>query len=334
MLQALVQREQERGVEAFSTEALTNYALFEGDSGRILSRLPARTFRSCITSPPYWRQRDYRHPDQLGQERDPDVYIHRLADILMEVHRVLCEDGTLWLNIDDTYHNKRLMGIPWRLAQELQRRGWYWRSEIVWAKASTPEPVRDRPTRAHEALLLFSKRQRYYYDYEAVLDPHDNPWALDCIQKARASGVASRPANDPFSKDKRRINGTRGITRAEYGALMNPNGKNKRDVWTIKAEKLRGSHSAVMPVALAEICIRAGTETGNIVIDPFCGTGTTGVAALKHGRRFVGIDLLKRFVDESDVRLKQFGTKQVVQPTDLFRPVPNGCPTPHRNLVS
>jgi DNA modification methylase len=303
-IQTLAERERQRRLNAFKANDLKDYQIFEGDADHILSRLPARTFRTCITSPPYWRQRDYRHPDQLGQEGDPDVYIHRLADILMQVHRVLCDDGTLWLNLDDSYSNKRLMGIPWRLALELQRRGWYWRAEIVWSKASTPEPVRDRPTRAHEAVLLFSKKQRYFYDYEAVLEPHDNPWALDCIQKALASGIPDRPRNNPFSKDSRRMNGTKGITRAEYGALMNPNGKNKRDVWTIKAEKQRGSHSAVMPVELAEICIRAGSESGDVVLDPFCGTGTAGVAAMKHGRRFVGVELLKEFVDETNHRLQ------------------------------
>jgi DNA modification methylase len=194
---------------------------------------------------------------------------------------------------------------PWRLALELQRRGWFWRAEIVWAKASTPEAVKDRPTRAHEAVLLFSKRQRYYYDYEALLEPHDSSWALDCIRKAQEAGVTARPENNPFSKDQRRANGTQGITRAEFGALMNPRGRNRRDVWTINAEKSRGSHSATMPVALTELCVLAGSRVGDVVIDPFCGTGTTGAAALNLNRRFVGIDLLKRYVDEARHRLQE-----------------------------
>ena len=326
-MQTLAERERQRRLNVFHADDLKGYQIFEGDAGRALSGLPARTFRTCITSPPYWKQRDYRHPDQLGQERDPDVYIRRLADIFSEVHRVLRDDGTLWVNLDDSYHNKRLVGVPWRLALELQRRGWYWRAEIVWSKASTPEPVRDRPTRAHEAVLLFSKKQRYFYDFEAILDPHDNPWALDCIQKAVESGVTDRPINNPFSKDKRRINGTKGITRAQYGALMNSKGKNKRDVWTIKAEKLRGCHSAVMPVSLAEICVRAGSELDDLVLDPFCGTSTTGVAALRHDRRFVGIDLLKKFVDESDARLKQICTPRTEPVGGSSRALLNGCPT-------
>jgi DNA modification methylase len=303
--EALAQRKLQRLLTTFNAADLKGFRVFEGDSSHVLSDLPARTFRACVTSPPFWRQRDYNHPNQLGQERDPDVYIHRLADILTEVRRLLTDDGTLWVNLDDSYYNKRLMGIPWRLALELQRRGWYWRAEIVWTKASTPEAVKDRPTRAHEPVLLFSKRQRYFYDFEAILEPHDNQWALDCIKKARVVGEINRPKNNPFSKDERRANGTRGNTRAQFGMLMNPAGKNRRDVWAIKAEKSRSSHSAVMPVSLAEICIRAATQTGDLVLDPFCGTGTTGVAALRYGRRFVGVDLLKEFVAESDERIKK-----------------------------
>ena len=197
--------------------------------------------------------------------------------------------------------------MPWRLAFELQRRGWFWRSEIVWAKASTPEACKDRPTRAHESVLLFSKRRaRYFYDYQAILEPHNNPWAIDCIKKAQESGLTGRPQNDPFlSKEERRIRGAKGITRAEYGALMNPNGKNKRDVWHIPSEKFKGLHSAVMQVPLAETCVLAGSMPGDVVVDPFCGAGTTGVAALKHGRKFVGIDLLPRFVRMATDRLTE-----------------------------
>ena len=150
------------------------------------------------------------HRGQLGRERPPEQYVSRLADILTEVHRTLRDDGTLWVNLDDTYWRKQLAGIPWRLAMELQHRGWFWRAEIVWAKASTPEAVKDRPTRAHEAVLLFSKRQNYFYDYEALLEPHDKAWALDCIKKAQEAGLSGRPQNNPFSKDERRAEGYAG----------------------------------------------------------------------------------------------------------------------------
>jgi site-specific DNA-methyltransferase (adenine-specific) len=155
--------------------------------------------------------------------------------------------------------------------------------------------------------LLFSKRRAtYFYNYEAILEPHDNPWAIDCIKKARQSGFTGRPRNDPFlSKEERRKNGQPGITRAEYGALMNPNGKNKRDVWSIPSEKFKGLHSAVMPVRLAELCALATSQPGDLVLDPFCGAATTGVAALKNGRRFIGIDLVLRFVQMAEDRLAE-----------------------------
>lgn len=150
------------------------------------------------------------------------------------------------------------------------------------------------------------------------MEPHDNPWAIDCIKKAQESGFNGRPRNDPFwSKEERRKKGAKGITRAEYGALMNPNGKNKRDVWQIPSEKFKGLHSAVMPVRLAETCLLAGSEPGDVVLDCFCGAGTTGVAGLKHGRKFLGIDLLPHFVQMARERLAElcgdrFGLKPQV----------------------
>jgi DNA modification methylase len=314
MLETLAERERHRQLEAFDVYKLDRYKLLQGDASRVLASLPSRTFKTCITSPPYWRQRNYgNHAEQIGQESDPEQYINRLADIFMDVHRTLTNDGTLWINIDDSYKSKELVGIPWRLALELKRRGWYWRAEIVWAKASTPEPVKDRPTRAHEAVLLFSKKPRYFYDFDAILEPHDSEWAVDCIRKAEKLGLTGRPNTNPFSKDKRKVNGMRGITRAEYGTLMNPNGKNKRDVWTINTEKFRGSHSAVMPVALAEVCVKAGSEPGDVVLDPFAGTGTTGVAALSNGRRFVGVELVPRFGRIAHQRLK-LATQDKLEP--------------------
>lgn len=150
-----------------------------------LTKLPPALCEMRLTSPPYWKQRDYGHHNQIGQERSPERYIGRLGDVFDEVYRVLPKDGTLWVVIDDSYYREQLVGIPWRLAFELQRRGWFWRAEIVWVKASTPEACKDCLTRAPEAVRLFSKRRAgYSYDYEVILEPHDNPWAIDCIKKA------------------------------------------------------------------------------------------------------------------------------------------------------
>jgi DNA modification methylase len=281
---------------------LPRFTILEGEALRALSGLPSKVARTCITSPPYWRMRDYRHADQLGRERTAEQYIDKLITILMEVYRVLADDGTLWLNVADVYQNKQLVGIPWTLALELKKRGWWWRAVIVWDKASKPESVKDRPTRAHEPILLFAKSSEYYYDFEALLEPHQSAWALDCIRKAQKSGATAR-REKIFSKDQRRAEP--GITRADFGVLMNPKGRNRRDVWRITGAKHRGFHSAVMPQALAELCIRAGSQEGDLVLDPFCGTGTSGLAALKLGRKFIGIDLLKRFAVEARQRLSE-----------------------------
>lgn len=226
--------------------------------------------------------------------------------------------------IADSYFRKQLAGVPWRLAFELQRRGWFWRAEIVWHKPCKPEPCKDRPTRAHEAVLLFSKK-RAGYCFNQMLEPHTNAWAIDCIKKAQENGQKARPKNDPFwPKEKRRQLGLRGITRAEYGALMNPLGENRRDVWAINTEKYNGAHSAVMPLPLAEVCLLATSKPGDVVLDPFCGTATTGVAALKNGRKFVGIDLVPRFAQMAKERLAEIVVSR--DRAAILPPTPGAAP--------
>jgi site-specific DNA-methyltransferase (adenine-specific) len=304
MLEALSERENKRRLESLNVNKIHSEVL-EGEAEETLARLPANSFAACVTSPPYWHKRDYGHRDQLGRERTPEQYVERLARTLAQVHRVLKDDGTLWINIDDSYRYGELAGIPWRLALELQRRGWHWRAEIVWHKTAKPEGAKDRPTRSHEAVLLFSKRREYFYDYEAMLEPHDHPFAIDCVRKAQSAGLTGRPRFNPFSKAERLLKGVSGVTRAELGSLMNPKGKNGRDVWSITpARGDTGDHSAVMPVELAERCIKASSRLGDVVLDPFCGSGTTGMAALGLSRKFLGIELLKKFADASRQRLR------------------------------
>jgi DNA modification methylase len=296
VLEALEKREKQRSIAGLNVNNLPSHTVLPGEAEDILARLPTGCFAACVTSPPYWKKRDYGHQEQLGREHTIEQYVDRLARVLMEVHRVLKDDGTLWLNIDDTYRYGELAGIPWRLALELQRRGWCWRGEIVWAKTPKPEAVKNRPTRAHEPLLMFSKRRDYFYDYEGVLEPHDNPYTLDCLQKAREAGVNGRPQTNVFKAEERQAKRSQRISRAEMGALMNPAGKNGRDVWTITPARDAATHSAIMPVELADRCIKAATKPGDVVLDPFCGSATTGIAALKLGRRFIGIELVPRFV--------------------------------------
>lgn len=270
-----------------------SYEIHVGEALARLKALPGGVCNTCFTSPPYWRKVNYHHPEQLGWEKNPNDYIARLASIFDEVGRVLTPDGTLWVVIDDTYFQKELTGIPWKLAFELKRRGWIWRAEIVWHKpAVKPEPCKDRPTRSHEAVLLFSKKRAKYY-FNQMLEPHTNPWAIDCIKKAQESGQTERPKVNVFSKEERYATGAKGITRADYGVLMNPEGKNRRDVWTIKKRFFKKAHYATCPEELAELCLKATCPPGGVVLDPFSGAGTTGVVAVKNGMEYIGIELVE-----------------------------------------
>lgn len=285
---------------------MPDFVILEGNALEQLKRIEAATADCCVTSPPYWRKRDYGHPDQLGQEPDPNTFVENLAAVFVEVKRVLKPTGTLWLNIDDTYLGGQLVGVPWRLMFKLQyEQGWQLRSDIIWAKPScTPEPVKNRPTHTYEHLFLLSVNKSYYYDYDAVLEPHTNPWAIDCIKKAQESG-ATRPTDiNLFNKAERQAKGQSGMSRAEFGAMMNPNGKNRRDVWTIKAHREKGSkHLAPWPEELVELCVKAGSPAGGVVLDPFSGSGTTGIVAVRLGREYIGCELVPASARMSEERI-------------------------------
>lgn len=284
--------------------------LLVGDSLTTLRALPDAFVQTCVTSPPYFGLRSYLaadHPDkalEMGGEDTPDAFIAGLVAVFHEVRRVLRDDGTLWVNIGDSYANdakwggrscgkhvtalhgdpigrgkrhtglkaKDLIGIPWTLAFALRADGWYLRSDIIWAKpAPMPESVTDRPTRSHEYLFLLSKRERYFYDAAAI--------AEDAI----------RP-NEPRLKG----NGESAvITKVRGHGTQCGTGttRNKRDVWTVNTKPYKGSHYATFPPKLVEPCILAGSRACDIVLDPFSGSGTTGLVALSHGRSYIGIDL-------------------------------------------
>jgi site-specific DNA-methyltransferase (cytosine-N4-specific) len=260
--------------ETYST-GIEQSTVFQGDAEKLLSRLPAQFFQCCVTSPPYWGLRDYQIEGQMGSEEEPDQYIKRLVSVFEEVRRVLTNNGTLWLNIGDSYTSgnrgyrapdrknpvramsyraktpeglkpKELVGIPWRLAFALQEAGWYLRSDIIWEKPNCmPESVKDRPTRAHEYLFLFSKSLNYYYDYHNILEP---------------------------------------------------GGRNRRTVWSISTEPFPGAHFATFPTKLVEPCILAGSEPGDWVLDPFLGSGTVGVVCEQQRRNYIGIELNPDYV--------------------------------------
>lgn len=271
-----------------------------GDALAVLQSLPAESVGCIVTSPPYYRARDYGVSGQVGHETTSAEYVARLVSILSEAKRVLRSDGTMWLNIGDTWLDGEMLGIPWRVALALQADGWLLRSAPIWAKPKiAPNPSgKRRPMASYEFVFMLAKSSSHIYDYEAVKEP-PSPATLKRIETAR------RHMKDPSARYKydgqrlssrnrdanRVFSDPEALTRMEQGRL-------RRDVWTVAPTSSRNAHVAPFPAALVEPCILAGSRKGDIVLDPFAGSGTTGEVALKHGRRFLGIDLNPAYVRE------------------------------------
>lgn len=282
--------------------------ILTGDALETLKTLHAEYAHTCVTSPPYYGLRDYGVEGQLGLEGTVEEYVENLVAVFREVRRVLRPDGTLWLNIGDSYATrsgwqaptntrnsnghtakpvpagykyKDLMGIPWELAFALRADGWYLRDDIIWHKTNAmPEAVTDRPTRAHEYIFLFSKERRYYYDAAAIAEP--------CGRKGNARsfrGGGAYTGHTSFNNDAEAGRETHGNSENERGT------RNKRDVWSVATAQYREAHYATFPPELIRPCILAGSPPGGMVIDPFFGSGTTGEVALQEERDYTGIEL-------------------------------------------
>lgn len=367
---------------AFQSECLF------GDARTVMRELMASDlrFQTCVTSPPYWNLRDYKIRGQYGLERTPQRYLARMRSVFRLVWHLLEDDGTLWLNMGDSYsdsgnggHNhshkgldrpqrfhghqvrtgdltgcrrppapgfrrKNLMGMPWRLALILQTDGWYLRSDIIWSKPNPmPESVRDRPTRAHEYIFLLSKRPRYYYDHEAISEeasPNTHPrmarhkegqgsdrgWGGQKRTGPMAPGVNPKSRCGPPVAGWDRSTGQGGhgtINRQREKGRPRQNEsfsealgtgvvdrRNKRTVWTIGTEPYSGAHYAVFPQALVEPCILAGSRPGDVVFDPFFGSGTVGQVAQRLGRRWLGIELDER---NRSLQAERIGTQEALR---------------------
>ena len=287
--------------------------LHHGDALDVARTLPDGLARTIVTSPPYFGLRDYGEDGQIGAEASVGEYVARMVELFRELRRVLTDDGTLWLNLGDSYagsasgyregsaradgqvrgdgHSRRnrngtpacgvpaknLLGIPWRVAFALQDDGWILRSDIIWHKPNPmPESVTDRPTKSHEYLFLFAKSPRYYYDIDAIREPHEHP-EVSHVSRARP---------------ERGFPGQADVVRAG----LHPLGRNRRSVWEVSTVPFPGSHFAVYPPELIRPCIRAGSEPGDIVLDPFSGSGTTGAVATFEGRKYIGIDLNRDYL--------------------------------------
>lgn len=303
--------------------------IHRGDCREILRTLPDESLNCCVTSPPYWGLRDYGIENQLGLEATPEEYVAHLVEVFREVRRVLRDDGTLWLNLGDSYaaggnnagsrpedltdkqrsnrgcryerriapsglKPKDLVGIPWRVAFALQADGWYLRSDIIWHKPNPmPEAVTDRPTKAHEYIFLLSKSEKYYYDAEAIKEPAESR-SLSKWQDRKADGEPTR-RGDPSTSGH--------ITRT--ATLASSDGRNKRSVWTVPTEPYPEAHFATFPEDLIKPCIKAGSPSGGTVLDPFGGSGTTAQVARALGCHAVLIELNEAYCSLAENRLSQ-----------------------------
>ena len=264
-----------------------SHTIHTGDALTVLRSMPAGEVQTCITSPPYYGLRDYGHDGQIGLEETPDAYVAQLVEVFREVPRVLREDGTLWLNLGDRYGaGKQLSGMPWRVAFALQADGWILRQDIIWHKPNPmPESVRDRCTKAHEYLFLLAKRDRYYYDADAIKEAAQG--------RSKWPGVGGKKygsSGDPKHQTK-------------SGKETKPKQKrNRRSVWTVAPQPYRWGHFATYPPDLVRPCVLAGSPVGGLVLDPFVGSGTTGEAAVGLRREFVGIELNPDYADMARMR--------------------------------
>lgn len=314
--------------------------IINGDA-RLLP-LADETVQCVITSPPYWGMRDYRVDDQIGLEDSPGEYVRQLVEAFREVWRVLREDGVVWLNLGDSYAGswgnygarsgkqrtrvaerwhrrayedprlgwtglpptarvgglkpKDLVGIPWRVAFALQADGWYLRQDIIWHKENPlPESVKDRCTRAHEYVFLLAKSRRYYFNAEAIAEPAvggSRGLAATFRRPQSVRGESMVPGNTATHRPDREL--------VEYGGPM----RNKRSVWTVPVARFKGAHFATFPPELVEPMVLAGSRRGDVILDPFAGAATVGLVALRHGRRFVGVELNRQYVDLARERLR------------------------------
>ncbi len=313
-------------------------SILVGDCRQRLAELPAGSVQTCVTSPPYFGLRDYGHDGQIGLEQTPEAFVAELVAVFREVKRVLRDDGTLWLNLGDSYAQggsggasdkstlkndgrlligarnaeqrlnevaftrkiplglkaKDLIGIPWRVAFALQADGWYLRQDIIWHKPNPmPESVKDRCTKAHEYIFLLSKSERYFYDADAIREPHihaDDP---------RNDGKRHTYADDAKHNQ---VDPNRQRTKTDC-VSFHPDGRNKRSVWTVTTKPFAGAHFATFPPDLIEPCVKAGSKPGDLVLDPFGGAGTTGLVADRLGRNAVLCELNQTYAELARERL-------------------------------
>ena len=294
------------GTEVLSVEQISNAnwlaanVILNGPATDALKKMPAGLARVAVTSPPYFGQRDYGVAGQIGAEANPEAYIERLVCVFRELRRVLSDDGTLWLNLGDKYIDGALLGMPWRVALAMIHDGWTLRSDVIWHKPNAmPHSCKTRPTHDHEYLFMFSKsKTSYYYDVDAIREPHKT-FSSESRMKGGRGHFGKKGGTPELGKN----GGSSNLHDARWDQAFHPLGRNKRTVWSVPLGKFREAHFAVFPQALIEPCILAGSASADIVLDPFFGSGTSGMTALNVGRKFVGIEINPEYCEMARRRL-------------------------------
>ena len=309
------------------------------DAAAGLKTLPQKSVQMCVTSPPYYGLRDYGADGQIGVEQSPEEYIARLTEVFAEVHRVLKDDGTLWLNIADSYAGsgkgpmtlaveangknkdlydmksriyevpkkwkgvkpKDMIGIPWLLAFALREFGYYLRSDIIWHKTNClPESVKDRPSKCYEHIFLLSKSPKYYFDYKAIREPIKDVTA-ERYKRGRSDNSKYYGKGNDLLQNINRPHDDYSMFDQQY--------RRKRDVWEVSTNTYKmDEHFAMFPEKLIEPCILAGSRAGDTVLDPFFGSGTTGAVAKRLGREYIGIEINPVFCKKAGLRIEKTET--------------------------
>lgn len=272
-----------------------------GDILEIADKIPRDHIDTIITSPPYFRQRDYGHGRQIGQEKTPEAYTEILAEVFQRLMPCLKPSGSLWLVLGDKYLHGELQGMPWRVALALKDLGWHLRSDVIWHKPNAmPSSTKTRPTTDHEYIFFFTKSKDYYYDADAIREPH-----VTFSDHSKMKGGRKHLGKRGGTPEQGKNAGSSNLHDGRWDQAFHPKGRNKRTVWSIPLSKFREAHFAVFPNRLVETCLNATCPPDGVVLDPFSGAGTTALVAKQLGRHYLGVDCSSEYCEIARKRIKE-----------------------------
>ena len=262
--------------------------------------MPPALVDTIVTSPPYFQQRDYNSDLQIGREPTVKEYVDRMAELFVELRRVVKPSGSMWMVIGDKYIKGELQGVPWRVCLALKDAGWILRSDCIWHKPNAmPSATKTRPTTDHEYIFFFSNSKDYFYDADAIREPH-----VTFSENSKMKGGRGHFGKRGGTPESGKNGGDANLHDGRWDQAFHPKGRNKRTVWSISLSKFRDAHFAVFPKQLVQTCIDASCPPGGVVLDPFSGAGTTALVAKESERQFIGIDCNEEFCEMAIRRLK------------------------------